>query len=294
MNSGSEDGDALTEARQTIVRQQEEIEDLRRRLADDRFGRELRRLFGLAEIGTVITPPITYAQLLKLIVETAARVIDAKAGSFLLLDEENQELVVEHPLGPRAQEVDKLRVPLGHGIAGLVAVSGQPMAISNASHDPRQAADIAERIGYWPEGIICVPLIYSDRIIGVLELLDKAGGEPFSSTDLQTLGLFANLAAVAVELSRSYGSLTVLVSSMMASLGATADERVQLQERVQAFATRSETSAAHRRTLDIAELMHEIAEHGDQELDVCQGILESFAGYLRSRRAATLESLTSR
>ena len=118
---------------------------------------------------------LTYEQLLKLIVETAARVINASAGHSCSWTRRSGGLIVEHPLGPRAGEVDKLRVPLGHGIAGLVAVSGQPMSISDASHDPRQAADVADRVGYWPNMILCVPLVYGDRIIGVLSSWTSRG-----------------------------------------------------------------------------------------------------------------------
>ena len=293
--SGTPNGaDELAEAHREITRQQEEINDLRARLSDEEFGSELHRIFSQAKILSTIGPPLTYEQLLRLIVETAARVINASAGSFLLLDEDKQDLVVEHPLGPRAQEVDKLRVPLGHGIAGLVAASGQPMSISDARNDPRQAADIAERVGYWPNMILCVPLMYQDRIIGVLELLDKQTGEPFSQGDLQTLSLFANLASVAVDLWRNHLSLTTLISSMMQSLGATREERVQFEERASAFEARSEPSFGNDATMQIAALVREISDHGQPELDVCKQILESFAGYLRSREDNTLAFLTSR
>ena len=64
-------------------------------------------------------------------------------------------------------------MPLGHGIAGGVALSGLPLAVTAAGSDPRWAKDIGERVGYVPESIVCVPLFYEDRVIGALELLDK-------------------------------------------------------------------------------------------------------------------------
>src|SRR5207245_1557500 len=115
------------------------------------------------------------------------------------INEETHELIFEVALGQKAQEVKKFAIPLGHGIAGLVAVSGQPMAISDAQRDPRQASDIARSVGYVPQSILCVPLFYNDQIIGVLELLDKADASSFTAADMETLGLFANQAAVAIE-----------------------------------------------------------------------------------------------
>jgi sigma-B regulation protein RsbU (phosphoserine phosphatase) len=63
-----------------------------------------------------------------MIVETAARVISARAGSLFLIDAEKQELTFEVALGEKAQQVKELRVPMGDGIAGLVAAMGQPGA----------------------------------------------------------------------------------------------------------------------------------------------------------------------
>ena len=81
---------------------------------------------------------------------------------------------------------------------------------------------------------------------------------------------------------------------MMQSLGATREERVQFEERASAFEARSEPSFGNDATMQIAALVREISDHGQPELDVCKQILESFAGYLRSREDNTLAFLTSR
>ena len=182
-----------------LARAREEISGLRRRLADERSAEELRDALTLAAAAGAIASPVEHSRLLEMIVETAARVIPSRAASLFLIDEETEELVFEVALGSKADEVRKFRVPLGHGIAGLVAVSGQPMAVSDAAKDPRQAADIAESVGYAPESILCVPLFYEEEITGVLELLDREGAPSYGPADMATLGLFANQAAVAIE-----------------------------------------------------------------------------------------------
>src|SRR5215207_4988032 len=158
--------DAEDRAREeALARAQEEISRLRRKLADERFAEELKDALTLAAAAGEIASPVTHSRLLEMIVETAASVIPSRAAALFLLDEETEELVFEVALGSKAEEVRRFRVPLGHGIAGLVAVSGQPMAISDARSDPRQAADIAESVGYQPESILCVPLFYDEEII---------------------------------------------------------------------------------------------------------------------------------
>src|SRR5215207_8419633 len=181
------DQDTFARAQETIARQAEEIERLKRRLTDERFAEDLREALVLATAAGTIASPMTHLRLLDMIVETAAHMISARAAALFLIDEETQELIFEVALGSKAEEVKKFRVPLGYGIAGLVAVSGQPMAISNAENDPRQAADIAQSVGYAPQSILCVPLFYEDQVIGVLELLDKEGAPSSSASDMEDL-----------------------------------------------------------------------------------------------------------
>ncbi len=278
------DRDALARARETIARQAEEIERLRRRIADERFAEDLREALTLAAAAGTIAAPVTHSRLLEMIVETAAHAISARAAALFLIDEEAQELVFEVALGSKAEEVRKFRVPLGHGIAGLVAVSGQPMAVSDAERDPRQAADIAQSVGYTPQSILCFPLFYGDQIIGVLELLDKEGAPSFSAEDMEDLGLFANQAAVAIEQSRTNRNLAALLGEVLQSIGgATEGGRQELQERTRAFAEHLEEDGAFGRALDLARLVQEIAHEGENELRGCQAILRGFAEYLRSR-----------
>lgn len=199
------DGDKLRDALDTVQRQAAEIQRLRDELATASLLLELRSALSMVSTAETIAAPAEFShpRVLELIVETAAAVIGARSASLFLIDEATDELVFAVALGPEATTVKDLRVPLGHGIAGLVAVSGQPIAISDADADPRQAADVARQIGYTPKTILCVPLLYQDRIIGVLELLDRLDDTSFTAHDMSTLGRFANQAAIAIVQSRT-------------------------------------------------------------------------------------------
>jgi GAF domain-containing protein len=278
----AESAETLAQARETIERQREEIERLKRRLADERLAEDLRDALTLTAAAGTIASPVTHSRLLEMIVETAAHVIFARAAALFLVDEEAEELIFEVALGSKAEEVKKFRVPLGHGIAGLVAVSGQPMAVSNAENDPRQAADIAQSVGYTPQSILCVPLFYEDQVVGVLELLDKEGAPSFSASDMEDLSLFANQAAVAIEQSRTNRNLAALLGEALRALEG--GGREGLRERAQDFADRIEQDLTFRRAFDLAQLVQEIAHQGENELKGCQTILRGFAEYLRSRQ----------
>lgn len=286
MQQGADGGDqqALREAQATIARQAQEIERLRRRVEEDRFAEDLRDALALAATAGTIAAPVTHSRLLEMIVETAADVIDARAASLFLIDREQQELMFEVALGEKAAEARKFRVPLGKGVAGLVAVTGQPMAIADTQQDNRDAADIAQAIGYHPKNILCVPLFYQDEVIGVLELLDKEGAPSFSPTDMESLGLFAMQAAVAIEQSRTQRNLGAMLVALLESFSGLPDHRrTTLEEQSRSFTDEMEQDPSYRRSLDLARLVQEIAQRGERELEACEAILRSFAAYLRSQ-----------
>jgi GAF domain-containing protein len=283
-DSGARAPATLDEARAIIAQQAGEIERLRRRVDDGRLVDELRDAVRLSVTASAIATPVSHARLLDMIVATAADIIGANAAALFLIDQEREDLVFEVALGEKADEVKKFRVPLGHGVAGLVALTGQPMAVSDTTTDDRDAADIAEAVGYVPKNILCVPLFYSDSVIGVLELLDKEGAAHFSPDDMEALGLFANQAAVAIEQSRNHDRLDSLVKGFVQSLGAVPEgERASLAERAAEFARGITSDQSYQRALELAGLVQEIAGQGDREWDACRGILESFAQYLRSK-----------
>jgi GAF domain-containing protein len=263
------------------------VEDSARSNADDvRFAASLREALSLAESVGTIGARVTHSELLQMIVATAAQVLRARAGALLLVDEDTEELVFEVAVGGEAEDVKKFRVPVGHGIAGHVAVTGQPIAVSEAATDPRMATDIADRVGYRPDSILCVPLFYDDEVIGVLELLDKEDGSSFTAADIESLGLFANQAAVAIEQSRVHASLGALIGDVLRTVGDGKELQQTLESDASAFAGRVEQDPTSRDALALAQLVHEIAKTGEREAQACRAILESFAEYLRARRTA--------
>jgi transcriptional regulator with GAF, ATPase, and Fis domain len=281
--------DALQQANALIALQAAEIERLRAQISGEQIAGELRHWLTYVVTAGAISAPEAYNRLLDTILASAAHVIGAESGAIFLVDADNEELAFAAALGPKADEVRRLRVPIGHGIAGLVAVSGQPMAISDASNDPRQAADIAETVGYMPQSILCVPLFYDEQVIGVLELLDKHGAASFSPEDINELSLFAEQAAAAIEQYRGQHDLTALLNSALRSWAAGGTPAPVGEDRVEQFALDLERDAAYRRSLDLARLVNDIASNGDLATDACKAILRGFLDYLQASPRETPE-----
>ena len=142
----------------------------------------------------------SYRALLRATVEVARAIFRAKASSVLLLDEEADELVFEAVAGEGSDTLLGQRFPASTGVAGWVLVTRQPLVIDDLTKDTRFSRDTAESTGYVPRGLMAVPLLVDDRVLGVLEVLDRPDVEPFSLAEMNLLGLFGNQAAIALDL----------------------------------------------------------------------------------------------
>ncbi|HEU5065120.1 MAG TPA: GAF domain-containing protein [Gaiellaceae bacterium] len=142
----------------------------------------------------------SFRQLLQSVVEVARAIFGAEASSIFLLDEESDELVFEAIAGQGAETLLGQRFPSSTGIAGWVLVTRQPLVIEDVTEDPRFAKDVAEQTGYVPKGLMAAPLLHEERALGVLEVLDRPQRSQFSLVEMDLLGLFANQAAIALDL----------------------------------------------------------------------------------------------
>jgi GAF domain-containing protein len=141
-----------------------------------------------------------YRSLLQSVVDVARSIFGAKASSIFLLDEEADELVFEAVSGEGERSLVGMRIPSSTGIAGWTLVTRQPLVIEDLTQDPRHAREVAERSGYVPKGIMSVPLLADERVLGVLQVLDRPQRPDFSLQEMELLGLFAHQAAIALDL----------------------------------------------------------------------------------------------
>ena len=141
-----------------------------------------------------------YRALLQSIVDVARAIFRAKASSILLLDEETDELVFEAAADEASEALIGKRFPSSTGIAGFVLVSRQPLVIEDVLTDPRFSRETAESTGFVPKGLMAVPLLHEERVLGVLEVLDRPQDTRFTLAEMELLGLFASQAAIALDL----------------------------------------------------------------------------------------------
>lgn len=129
-------------------------------------------------------------ELLGAVASMARAATGAVAASVCTLDTE-QHLVFQAVSGDGADLLIGTRFSAERGIAGWVAVTGEPMAVENPAADARFARDIAVRSGFIPSSILAVPVSHSGVVLGVLEVLDPAPAGRSSIADLDRLTDFA-------------------------------------------------------------------------------------------------------
>jgi signal transduction histidine kinase len=167
-----------------------------------RAERDLRELHLLYEIGQSLAVNLDLSSLLNDIKLRAPKVVGAERCSIFLLDDERHELVLEIP-----GESRPFRMPADRGIAGWVATHGVGQIVNDVGQDNRWYAEISREAEFVTHSILCVPMRIKDRIIGVMQLLNKSTGQPFSDQDMQLLTTLAAQAAVAIENARLYQNL---------------------------------------------------------------------------------------
>jgi GAF domain-containing protein len=197
---------------------------------------ELRSAVAAGVVGSAES----FRALLQSTVEVARAIFGAKAASIFLLDEETDELVFEAIAGYGADTLIGQRFPSSKGIAGWVLVTRQPLVIEDVTQDPRFAKDVAESTGYVPKGLMAVPLLHEDRALGVLEVLDRPQRTQFSLVEMDLLGLFANQAAIALDLLRRARAAESVLAAGGEGAGALARlattlEELEEERRVPAF-----------------------------------------------------------
>jgi GAF domain-containing protein len=181
---------------------QQEIADLRRQLQE-----EVGTLNRLIQVTTQLNSTLNLSDLLQLIMQSAADLLHAETSSLMLVDEETQELTFEVATGEPGEEVVKYRVPPGQGIAGWVVENAQPLLIDNPGEDPRFYGQIDKSIGFETRNILAVPLMVKDRVIGVVEVINKLDAPGFTQKDLELAVALTNQASVAIDNTRMYARL---------------------------------------------------------------------------------------
>ncbi len=169
----------------------------------EQLERKISELSVFMEISKTLTSTLDVKEVLKVVMSKVSELLEPRSWSLMLLDEETEDLFVEIVVGRPAGAAKRRRIPLGEGIEGWVALQGRPV-LANGQSDLTQLGIGGKGLFKTPASILCVPLRFKGKTLGVIEITDRHNGRPFTDEDLGLLGTLADYAAIAIENAKNF------------------------------------------------------------------------------------------
>lgn len=168
---------------------------------------EIQILSGLQDLALALAATLESEPLLKRIVRAAMDLMQAEGASLLLLSAGGAELIFQVVDGEVSQQLVGQTIKVGQGISGWVAETGTPALVNDVSQDPRWTSEVDSSTGFRTTSLLCVPLQFQGRLLGVLTVVNKNAPGGFETRDVKWLKALAALAAAALENARLYQGL---------------------------------------------------------------------------------------
>lgn len=178
-----------------------------------------------AQLATVLNSTLDQREVRQRAVEAATSLMEAEVGSLLLVDEKAKELYFEVALGEKGEKLKKLRLKMGEGIAGWVAVNDQPALVNDVQNDPRHLKRVDTMVDFNTRTMICVPVRSKGRVIGVLEAINKKQDRLFTEEDIEDFSSLADQVAVALENAQLYTELQETFLNTAEALAAAVEKK---------------------------------------------------------------------
>ncbi|MGA2318781.1 MAG: HD domain-containing phosphohydrolase [Thermodesulfobacteriota bacterium] len=231
------------------------------------------RLALLSHLSQILNSTLDHKEIRRRAMEAATRLMKAEVGSLLLVNEEKRQLYFEVALGDREEDIKTIPLNFGEGIAGWVAQHGKPLIVNSPEKDPRFFKGVDERTEFKTRNIICVPVKVKEKIIGVLEAINKRKKGRFNKEDLSLLTSLADQVAIALDNSRLYQELEDMFFQTAESLADAIEKRDPYTgghtQRVtlysQAIAKFLQLKPLERKWLKIASVLHDIGKIGIED-----------------------------
>ncbi|NOZ20834.1 MAG: response regulator [Planctomycetes bacterium] len=259
-----------------LRRLEREAEEMRKSL--EVFRSQLEETLGIIRSTARISSNAEPAALMESILRLAVDMTGAGSGAIFLLNDDGKSLTFAGGMGGEAGDES---LPLGEGIAGKVANTGQP--ICGSGEMGQQGAGVERN----RQSVLAVALETEGDRVGVIEVFDKPGGG-FDKRDLSVLISLARLGGIAIADNRIGARVKdLLLDALRRAVGGEVEAEVgaadKAIESLRASMEKVDLSGGQERALHIAELVADIGQHGARELEFCEKMLTEFHRLLQSR-----------
>jgi HD-GYP domain-containing protein (c-di-GMP phosphodiesterase class II) len=184
------------------------------------------------DISALLNSSLHPTEIRKRAIEAATLLMEAEAGSLLLVDEALGELYFEVAHGEKGAAVREIRLKLGEGIAGHVAQTGEAVVVNDVQRDARFFRSADRRSGFTTRNMVCAPVKVHGKVIGVLQAINRKDGGLFDEDDLQNFVALGHQVSIAIENARLYDEIRHLFEGFISAS-------------VQAIESRDPTTSGH-------------------------------------------------
>lgn len=216
------------------------------------------------KIGSV--PRMT--EMLEQVIKMTQHTLNASAASILLFRDNDQELFFEVASGPVGKALKKVKLNTQYGIAGQVARTGKPLIVNDVRRSENFHKMIDDTTGFTTESLVCAPLTVHNKILGVIEVLNKKDGSEFNEQDMEAVISVATTAAMSIENTKLHQTIVEAYKSTIAALAAAIDAKDPYtrghSQRVMEYTLMAgmalSLTAEEMETLEYASILHDIGK----------------------------------
>jgi diguanylate cyclase (GGDEF)-like protein len=154
------------------------------------------------DVARALTQTLELEDILRIIMEKMAQFFGPERWSMLMVDEEAQQLYYAIAVGEDAESLRGLRIPLGEGVAGWVAATGNTLVVPDVADDAQWSAFSRAHPELNIQSIACIPISSGNKTLGVIQLLNSKF-DLMSEYSNSFLRILCDYAAIAIQNARS-------------------------------------------------------------------------------------------
>jgi transcriptional regulator with GAF, ATPase, and Fis domain len=252
------------------------------------FEEQLRDAIRVVDVATLMTSPLKNS--IEDLLHVAGHAMGSDEASVLVRDGNRGGLKFLVATGEVADQLLKVRIPPGKGIAGFVFASGQPMAVADVAQEETFYPEVDRATGYSTHTILATPLQVGGERVGVLEFVNRLGDppyQPFTPDEMDKAAHFADAIATLVDAHETAGLVETLFKRSIKTNGhvRTATEKKNDNELLK-WLRKVRSAPEHRDLIGLAIRLRDIASRGDQERALCREVLEALDRFTGKKAGA--------
>ncbi len=251
------------------------------------FANQIREVIDGIDVSDSLTTPLKQA--IDRLLQLAANAVGSEVASVLVREGNEGGLRFLTAISDVKEELLKLHIPPGKGIAGLVFSSGQPMAVSDVSAEGSFWSEVDKKTGFKTITLLATPLRTGNEMVGVLEFVNRTGKPPyppFTPEEMDHAAFFADALARIVDAHEIAELVESIfdrsIKTVISGIEGSEESADALREWVNSIVTAPE----HRDMGMLWISLREIFSKGEAERELCRDLLETLARFSARRSAA--------